>query len=149
MSLTLEELREILAGPAGLDTEKDPATGVPIKLSDILAKINGVNEEKVLKDLAGTFLDDDGEREIPEGFPCDPDAIVVPPKYGKRGPLGTRPVIREAKTAQDIVDEGQMPQLNLATVIDAYIRLVIKEELDGGSGGSGVDLDTTTSTTTS
>jgi len=141
MSLTLEELALILDGPAGLDTTKDPVTGVPIKLSELLAKINGVDEEKILKDLAGTLLDDDGDRLIPEGDPCEREVIIVPEKLGKRGPLGTRPVIREAKTAGDIVDEGQMPQLNLATVIDAYIRLVIKEELDGG-GSSGSDSTT-------
>tara|TARA_B100001094_G_scaffold55708_1_gene51207 strand:+ start:1052 stop:1474 length:423 start_codon:yes stop_codon:yes gene_type:complete len=130
MSLTLEELASILAGPGGLDTEKDPATGVPAKLGDLLAKANGVDEEKLLEDLAPN-VQPDGK---PDGESADLSDVIVPKKYGKREPGDlVRPLIREEKTAGDIVNEAKTPQLVLATLIDAYIRLVIAEELGGSS----------------
>ena len=131
MSLTLEELRDILAGPIGLDTTKN-GLGVPEKLGELMAQINGVSDEQILADLGPAIIDDKGEAVHKDGGPADPDDVVVP---AKGVPL--TPKYRPPKTAQDIVNESKIPQLNLATVIDAYIRLVITEVMDGGGPGTG------------
>jgi hypothetical protein len=132
MSLTLEELALILDGPAGLDTTKDPVTGVPEKLGELMAQINGVSDEQILADLGPAIFDSDGDAVHEPGESADPDDVVVPAKG-----VPFTPKYRPPKTAQDIVNESKIPQLNLATVIDAYIRLVITEVMDGGGPGAG------------
>jgi len=138
MSLTLEELRGILAGPAGLDTTKN-VLGIPEKLGELLAQINGVSDEQILADLGPAIIDDDGNAVHEDGESADPDDVVVP---AKGTPL--TPKYRPPKTAQDIVNESKIPQLNLATVIDAYIRLVVNEIMDGSGSGADGTSDTTT-----
>jgi len=129
MSLTLEELRGILAGPAGLDTTKN-VLGIPEKLGELLAQINGVSDEQILADLGPAIIDDKGKAVHEPGESADPDDVVVPAKGTPLIPDKYRP----PKTARDIVNESKTPQLNLATVIDAYIRLVVDEMTGGGSG---------------
>ena len=129
MSFTFEELNALMLGADALDTTRDAGGNYPEKLGDLLAEINGVTEEKLLADLGPP---------IGKEAAAERSDIVVPAKYGKRGPLDIdRPVIRPAKTAGEIVDEAMFPQLALARLLDEYIRLVIREEL--GESGTGAE----------
>ena len=124
MSLTLEELNTILLADDALDTEKDADGNYPKKLGDLLAKVNGVSDEKILTDL-GPALD-------PPKDVASRSDVVVKEKRGKRARDGTVGPITPAKLAGTIVDDSKRPQLALARLIDEYIRVVIREEMGGG-----------------
>lgn len=121
MSYTVDELNEDLSDEP-LSTTADTVTGVPTRLADLLAKSNGVDAEKLLKDLGPAILNDEGEPKYGEDESAQEDDVVVKGK-GEEGTEG----YKAPKTAGQIVNESLQPQLCTAKLIDEYIRLVVLE----------------------
>ena len=119
-------------GDLTIDTDSD---GVPFTLQNLLALINGVDQEQMRKDLAPAIMkketdaDTGRETEVPkysEGASAELTDVVVKAR-------GSKP----AQTVSDIIEASAGVHKAMAKLMDEYIRLVVRDELsDDGSGGS-------------
>ena len=104
---------------------------VPFTLQNLLALINGVDTEQMRKDLAPAIMvkgiDPDTGREkdvskYAEGELAELDDIVVK----ARGDV-------PAHTVSDIIEASAGVHKAMARLMDVYIRLVVRAEIDGSS----------------
>lgn len=114
----------------GLSLERD-VEQVPFTLQNLLALINGVDTEQMRKDLAPAIMvkgiDPDTGREkdvskYAEGELAELDDIVVK----ARGDV-------PAQTVSDIIEASAGVHKAMARLMDVYIRLVVRAEIDGSS----------------
>ena len=137
MSTPLEKLdAELLT--TGLDTDKD-LDQVPLKFKDLLALVNNVDSEKLLKDLTPAVMIMKKDLSPALGG-TDPFSLFTPfdvgkPKYDDDELADKSDIVvpknekkdRPAKTVGDLIDESQETYIALAKLLDLYIRLVIRE----------------------
>lgn len=150
MSNVLEKLNDALL-VGGLDLETDPENDVPIKLREMLALINEVDEAKLKSDLAGavrraynplsvTPFDryEKVDEDDPPGRPSGDEVLLedIITLESKRKP---------AITVGDLINDAQALQGAMARLIDQYIRLVVtqmvKEESLTVAGGGRAEGD--------
>lgn len=147
MANALERLITALE-TTGLETTKD-LDQVPTKLREMLALINDVTEAKLKSDLAGAIRR--GEPAGP-GLPAlilDTPPLIPDPDWQpgrtsasdvKRGDIITLATKTKGPvTVGDIIDDALALQGAMARLMDEYIRLVIREEVQSealvASGG--------------
>ena len=115
----LEKLKEVYGHSLG-SINVDKEVGVPAKLRDALSLLNGVDREKMEKDLIDAALSED------EGGGGSGGATIVVAQKGKPG----QAKYKEAQTVDDLIRQSQGPYEAMAVLLDKYIRLVISDEVD-------------------